>query len=777
MRKCLFIFSLLLSLASFGQVTIKGKVIDSKSKKGIPFANLVDSGNRYGTSTDIDGSFTINLPESVKQLWVSNVAYEKKQVSFSGKSLVIELAPLAVDLQELVVLPGVNPAHRIIEKASENKWKNNPKKQTDFEVQSYSKLIATAYIEDSASVFKEGWREMEDTNAVQALEFLEKQNIFLTETASMLAFRRPSSIKEDVVATRMSGFNNPIFTLVSSQMQSFSFYEDKIQVLDNSFLNPLSKGSTKQYLFILQDSIPQGKDTIFVIQFKPRKGKNFKGLEGVLHIHSDGYGIESVQARPFDKIDDIKAEIRQRYEKRGSYWFPSQLNTRLVLETAIIEDWPVLLDGKTYFSAPNTDPNLSSKDFRALSVENIAKDAGKKGKKEMENYRVIPLTSKDSLTYHTMDSIGDAEKLDQKVGLLLTLAKGSVPWGKVQFPIQHWVRYNNVEGFRLGLGLETSEKISKRIALGAYGAYGFKDKRWKYGAYLKFPTPITEKWSWSMGYKHDILEPGLSNLGSIKSNPLYGDLRLFTIRYLELYNTYSVNGTWDVSKSLKVMPKAEYVEQVHTSFDQNTAFSEYRAEVEIDFWPGRSYNKFMDVLIPVGSAKPRITSKFAVGSVTGLTNWTRVGWEYGFPRLGKSSHELIGFFSMDGIENAYGLGTFKASNSGSTLRFSGSNQFEVQFPQLPLHEMQFSYFFSHNFKDLLLSTEKWKPELRVRYGLGVGFEDRTASDYNLIQELGLEVFKLVKVGGTQLGAGVYTELKQDGSLGSPVVKICFSPPF
>ena len=127
MRKCLFIFSLLLSLASFGQVTIKGKVIDSKSKKGIPFANLVDSGNRYGTSTDIDGSFTINLPESVKQLWVSNVAYEKKQVSVSGKSLVIELAPLAVDLQELVVLPGVNPAHRIIEKASENKWKNKRK--------------------------------------------------------------------------------------------------------------------------------------------------------------------------------------------------------------------------------------------------------------------------------------------------------------------------------------------------------------------------------------------------------------------------------------------------------------------------------------------------------------------------------------------------------------------------------------------------------------------------------------------------------------------------
>ena len=41
--------------------------------------------------------------------------------------------------------------------------------------------------------------------------------------------------------------------------------------------------------------------------------------------------------------------------------------------------------------------------------------------------------------------------------------------------------WNDVEGFRLSLGIGTSNKLSKKFQVYAYAGYGFKDKRWKYG--------------------------------------------------------------------------------------------------------------------------------------------------------------------------------------------------------------------------------------------------------------------------------------------------------
>jgi len=61
------IFWLLSFLSLFGQHSIKGKVIDEKSKTGLAFVNIIDNNNN-GATTDIDGNFSINSSQPINNL-------------------------------------------------------------------------------------------------------------------------------------------------------------------------------------------------------------------------------------------------------------------------------------------------------------------------------------------------------------------------------------------------------------------------------------------------------------------------------------------------------------------------------------------------------------------------------------------------------------------------------------------------------------------------------------------------------------------------------------
>ena len=136
-----------------------------------------------------------------------------------------------------------------------------------------------------------------DSDLQELEEFLEKRHLFLMEFVSQRKFKPPDRNKETVTASRVSGFSDPSFTLLASQIQSTNFYDELFLIWDKKYLNPISNGSTSKYLFILEDTMYTEKmDTLFVISFRPLKGKNFDGLKGILHINSRGYAIQHVIA-------------------------------------------------------------------------------------------------------------------------------------------------------------------------------------------------------------------------------------------------------------------------------------------------------------------------------------------------------------------------------------------------------------------------------------------------------------------------------------------------
>jgi iron complex outermembrane receptor protein len=95
----------------FGQGKITGTIIDEQLKSGIPGVNVTISGTSAGTSTDIDGKFSIESTVVKGQLVISYVGYEKTTVNFTvqnGQTVNLGSIKLTEDTSELdeVVVVG-----------------------------------------------------------------------------------------------------------------------------------------------------------------------------------------------------------------------------------------------------------------------------------------------------------------------------------------------------------------------------------------------------------------------------------------------------------------------------------------------------------------------------------------------------------------------------------------------------------------------------------------------------------------------------------------------
>ena len=334
-RKLIFFISLVFLSTGLQAQNISGNVIDSKTREALPFVNIIYGNSNLGTTTNIDGEFSISGSLQIDELQLSYLGYFSKTVKISdnnpNKEIVIKLDPKFYNLEEVIVHPGENPAERIINKVVENRNLNNPEKMQSFSCKTYNKMIFTLGRDTS---------NVKDSSKHQKSRLernLESYHLLLIETINEKQFIQPDNYNEKIVASKVSGFNDPIFSLIASQVQEFSFYNEYFELLDKFYVNPISKGSIKRYLFLLEDTLyNEQKDSIFIISFRPRKGKSFDGLKGFLHINTNRYAIQSVVAEPLEEEQGMRVEIQQNYEfVEGKQWFPKELITNISFVDAI----------------------------------------------------------------------------------------------------------------------------------------------------------------------------------------------------------------------------------------------------------------------------------------------------------------------------------------------------------------------------------------------------------------------------------------------------------
>lgn len=114
------LLGLFLSLSSYAQnITVKGIVKDSKFGDAIIGASILQKGTTNGTITDIDGNFTVDVPNG-SVLVISYIGYKSQEITASGQqALNILLAEDVEALDEVVVVGYATGSKRTISGAVE----------------------------------------------------------------------------------------------------------------------------------------------------------------------------------------------------------------------------------------------------------------------------------------------------------------------------------------------------------------------------------------------------------------------------------------------------------------------------------------------------------------------------------------------------------------------------------------------------------------------------------------------------------------------------------
>jgi len=730
-----------------------GKVIDEETRLPLAFVNIVTDQSKIGTATDIDGKFEISSQQPVEFLRLSYVGYEPMTFYLHGKNenLKIYLKKTSLELDEVVIIAGENPAHRIIRHVIENRDANDPEKLQSFSYTSYDKMVFTVdtlQIPDIPELTVDSTNQADtanvaavaDSSDIRLKNYLEKKDFFMLETVSERKFLSPDRNHQKVLASRISGFKDPVFLFLSSQMQSSSFYKEMINISDKNYINPISNGSLKKYFFQIEDTTyTTTNDTVFIISFRPGINTNFDGLKGVLWINTNGWAIQNVIAEPSRDDGMFTIKIQQMYEFiEGSHWFPVQLNTDIIFKNVTINKYPPVGRGKNYIRNIVLNPELVKRQFNQISIE-VDPNAGDRSEAFWIDYRGDSLTERERNTYEFIDSIGKAEDFDKKVKTFKSLITGRLPMGKIDLDLSKIVKYNAHEGLYLGLGLLTSPRLSQTFSLGGFWGYGFKDQTAKYGADLGITLDKYREIKLRLSYFDYVTETGGTGFFDDRDNMLNPDnFRDFLIERMDRterkqasvsfralrYGTVNFGFTSDNKR-----PTYGYNFSVPASqnevavSDSNFNFTEISAGFRFAY--KEKFIQLPDTEISTGTNYPIFWFNYSRG-ISGLLDGEydynkfdlKIQKSFYIKYFGKSSFDIragyidkpVPYTNLYNGRGAYRMFTIYAPASFATERM---NEF--------LSDRYVYLFYTHNFGKLLWRSKKFSPEFAVATNGGFGW--------------------------------------------------------
>ena len=140
----LLIAACLLSNFAVAQETIvRGKITDANSGDPIPYVNVIFQGTSIGITSDFDGNYELKTTTPSDTIVVSYIGYKvKKKFITKGITQVVnfQIEEDITNLQEVVFMAGENPAFDVLRNVVRNKSKNDKRKLTAYEYDTYTKI-------------------------------------------------------------------------------------------------------------------------------------------------------------------------------------------------------------------------------------------------------------------------------------------------------------------------------------------------------------------------------------------------------------------------------------------------------------------------------------------------------------------------------------------------------------------------------------------------------------------------------------------------------------
>lgn len=519
-------FLFVLSNAIVAQTKVSGIVVD-KSNQPIPFANIAFKDSNDGVVSNEDGRFYLESPKNYTTLAITSVGFSDKEITLEkavNYNFTIQLEEIQ-SLNEVVIYAGKtskknNPALDILRKIWEKKHKNGLYLFDQYQMEKYEKIEFDMNTIDSAYMKNKLFNGMEfifkhvDTSRITGKTYLP---IFINEALSdVYGDTKLKKVKEKIKANKTSGFNGnqQILSFVKDLYSQYDIYENHLTFFDKSFTSPLSKTGIDVYNYVLRDSAFVDKKWCYNIIFYPRR-KNELTFKGDFWVSDTTFAIKNInmaatKSANINWVKDIYLE--QDFDVLNDSIF---LLTRdyMMSDFALNkkENSKGVYGKRTTFFRDHKFNNEKPVVFYKDQVDYLDPNIYNKPEEYWEKNRFENLTKDEKGVYKMLDTLQTVKKFKQLYSLVEIVDSGYLHLGLLDYgPIYSIIGQNAVEGLRLRSGVRTYFGPNDPWRMQAYVAYGFKDRKLKYGISGKWMVENKKRIIISAGNRRDIEQTGAS---------------------------------------------------------------------------------------------------------------------------------------------------------------------------------------------------------------------------------------------------------------------------
>lgn len=196
-----------------GLTEISGIVSDEQTNDPLEFVNIYFQGTTEGVTTDENGYFLLKSPQKHEAIVVSYVGYDQRVIpiqSHQKQVLAINLKSQLINLDEIVVMSGENPAWAIIREAVKRKKAYDKRALKAYEYQSYNRIefdidnLSTKL--GKRKVFSDIWDNIDSTALEKSADGKAILPVFLSESISRYYVKNdPFARREEVLKSKISG--------------------------------------------------------------------------------------------------------------------------------------------------------------------------------------------------------------------------------------------------------------------------------------------------------------------------------------------------------------------------------------------------------------------------------------------------------------------------------------------------------------------------------------------------------------------------------------------
>lgn len=491
-------------------------------------ASVYYRGTHTGCATNNEGMFMLRTAlDRERTLVVSAVGYKTQHYRIKPGQYVgiaIELEEKTALLEDVIVLPGRNPALPLMERVRQRRSANDPSQNDNlsYVLNEHNELYISGI--NRRHLQRRLWKSLQNGMLLsQDSTYL----IPLCFTNQPLRFHHNHVQPLAPVSQRTALLTPTDYSvLLNSIEHPLNFYRNNITIFNQSFLSPLANSGNRYYRYYLTDSILTAEGKHYTLRFQT-KNPFFASFNGTMQIDSATCALRAIRLTvPREtSVNYLSSlQISQTYNTDNA---PLDEHLSLILDFAVKTDTSHIFPTVLLCRSLTREDTIVSTPYARTSFAH-------------------PTTLTDSNIVSTMDSLERMPIVRIVKFAAEVINTGYIPTGTpVDIGnITDIIRINPHEYVHLGLPLRTNERLWRNVSIGGYVAYGFHDQAWKGMGEVRIKLPAEKRHIFNLRYEDNYVWSEVSELDRVlRENSIGPGTMTFTTALLNNFYTtpYAVN--------------------------------------------------------------------------------------------------------------------------------------------------------------------------------------------------------------------------------------------